>query len=64
MKSDHRAALYIANAILDRFGKNKKTGALCDLFLNRKELRNAVTRRAMQAFGITSANGLSLEDDE
>jgi hypothetical protein len=60
----HPAALYVAAAILDRFGDHRKTAALCNLFRNREELRWAIAERAVKALGIDSPRGLVWRDKE
>ena len=57
---DHPAALYLATAILDRFGSGRPKGAqeLCNLFRSTEELSVALTNRGMNAFGMHSAGGL------
>lgn len=56
----HPTALYLATAILDRFGlgRPKGTAKLCDLFSSADELRLALTRRMIRAFDLPSIEGL------
>jgi hypothetical protein len=59
----HPATLYLATAILDRFGTGRKTRKLCDLFENRNELRWSLRERARRAFNMDSADDLEREDE-
>jgi hypothetical protein len=64
-KISHRrtAAPYLITAILDRFGRNKGSGKLRDLFSNTDELRIALEKRLMRAFDLTSPEALWGEPD-
>lgn len=61
---DHPAALYLVTAILDRFGRTKGTAKLSDLFSNTEELRTALEKRLLRAFGLKSPQALWDESEE
>jgi hypothetical protein len=60
IRSEHSAASNLASVILYRFSTHRKTAALCNLFRNTHELRQAIRERAMRILGIRSLEGLSL----
>lgn len=62
----HPAALYLASAILDRWGSERTKGArtLSNLFRSSDELRHTLSERAARAFGMNSHRGLLPEEVE
>jgi hypothetical protein len=66
IRHGHPASSALVSSILDHYGFDRRKGAahLCDLFKNTDEVRIALIKRLVHAFGVPSEAALKGEEED